>query len=183
MPLDARLHVQEGHGRLAHFAGAVRVKARDLCALAKGFRRGGQALDRAHLVADEQHRHRGEQQGGPRQPHDEGAGLGGEGPVARRQHPHHALGQLDPDVDVGRVAGGVEPERAVEPVRQRPPQGPVLGRKQRLPPLRRQALSFLEGDGEVHVLLGLLPDPGHDHRSGIVVIAAGRPGDVTGKAV
>ena len=116
--LDARLHVEEGLGGLAHLARAVRPEARDLGPLAESLGGGGETLDGAHLVADEQYGDGGQQEGCARQPHDEGAGLGGEGAVAGRQHPQHPLWQLHPDVDIGRVAGGVVPEGPVQPLGQ-----------------------------------------------------------------
>ncbi len=144
--LDARLHVEEGDGGLAHLGGAVGPEAGLIGALAEGLGGGGQPLDGPHLVADEQHRHRGQEQGGARQPHHERARLGREGAVARRQHPQDTLRQLDPDIDIGRVAGRVEPERLVQPLRKRALHDPIQRREKRPATFRGQALALLQGD-------------------------------------
>ncbi len=182
--LDAALHSDEGVGRLAHLGGPVRTEVGHVDPAPERFGGGRQALDGAHLVPDEQHGHRREQQGGPRQPHDEGPGLGGHGPVAGRQHPQHPVRELDTDVDVGGVAGGVEPDRPVQALGQGPAEGAVhLSGEEGPPGLGGQRLAGLEGQGQVHVALGLLLQAHEVDCAGIGLVALGQIGDVAGEAV
>jgi hypothetical protein len=86
-----------------------------------------------------------------------GPRLGGDGAVARRQDPQHALRHLHADVDEGRIAGGVEPERPVQPLGERPAQGLVDGRgEQGVAAPVRQGLAGLQRHRKVHEPLGAL---------------------------
>ena len=113
----------------ADLAGPVRLEPRARLAPPEGLGRLGQPFDGADLIADEQDRDRHQQHGGHHQPQHEDMGLGRHGPLARGDDPQHALRLLHLDVDIGRIAGGREPEGLVQPRRPAPP--PASGRPPR----------------------------------------------------
>ena len=128
----------------------------------------GQALDGPHLVADEEDGDAGEEHAGQRQPDDEDVAVGGEHPVLGRDDADHALRNLEPDVDVGGIARGVEPERPADALGERlgeravhrPDQGRAAAARQD----RRRASSPPTGRGS-----GPPPTGGRDwQRSGRV---------------
>ena len=109
--LDARLHLDEGLRRAPHLARAARAEIRHFAALAEAFGGVGQPQDRLDLVAqeddgdDEQHRR------GAEHPEQEDLRVRRIGRVAAREHAHHRVVELDPDLDQRRFADGVDPER------------------------------------------------------------------------
>ena len=114
MALNPLPHGEEGVGGGADLARAMRFEMLARLAPAEGFGCVGQSFYGAHLVADEQDGDAHQQDGGDGQPEDEDVGLGGHSALARGDDPKHALGLLDADVDVGGIAGGVEPEGLVD---------------------------------------------------------------------
>ena len=115
VPLDAAAHVEEGCGRTPHLLGTVRLEGRDIGTATEGFCGIGQALDGTHLIADEQDRDSRQQHRSQGHPEHEDVALGGEGALSRCQHAHHPAGHADTDIDIGRIAGGIEPEWRVQP--------------------------------------------------------------------
>ncbi|MNS93554.1 hypothetical protein D3C72_1277370 [compost metagenome] len=183
MALDAGAHVQEGAGGGPHLARAVRLEARHAFPPAEGLGGVGQALDGAHLIADEQHRHAQQQDGRYGQPQDEDMGLGRHGPFARRDDAQHAAWLLHADVDIGGIAGGVVPEGLVQPRGQGLLQDTVDHADRPAPLFIGQDRSVLKRDGELHRPLGPVGDDGQVLRRRLVAIAFGRPGHVPGQAL
>ena len=110
-------------------------------------------------------------------------GLGGDGALARSDDAQHALWLLHPDIDIGGVAGGVEPERLVQPRRQRLLQGPVDHTHRAASRLVGQGRTILKNDGQGHGPLGAVGDDRHIAGSWVVAPAFGRPGDVAGQSI
>ena len=182
MPLDTSLHGQEGLGGLAHLAGAVRLEGRGVPAPTEVVRRLGEALDGPDLVADEQKGDPGEDQGRRRHPAQEDQALGGHGALLGRQDPEDPTADLYPDVHIGRVAGGVEPDGGVDPRRQGLPERGVH-RHQGVPAAGfRQGPVRLEGDGQAHGPLRAARRPRKASRGRIILVAFQGPGDVAGQA-
>ena len=93
-------------------------------------RRRRQPLDGADLVADEQDGHARQQQGGAAQQPDEGVAARGEYPVSGRDDAQHPALDRHADVDIGGVAGGIDPEGLDQGVVHRLLQGVVIGREE-----------------------------------------------------
>ena len=183
VPLDAVAHVHEGLGGGADLPGTRGLEALARLAPAEGLRRLGEAFDGADLVADEQDGDAHQQDGGDEQPEHEDVGLGRDGALARGDDAQHALGLLHPNVDVGRVAGGVEPEGLVQPVGEGLLERAVDDADRPAPGLGRQDVAFAQVDGERHRPLGAFGDDLEVLRGRVVGVALDRPGDVAGQAV
>ncbi len=180
MPLDARLHRQEGASGLAHLPRAVGSE-RGVDPLAEGLGGRRQPLDRPHLVADEEDRDRGEQHAGAGQPQDENVAVGGEHPVLGGDDPNDALGHLQANIDIGWVAGGVEPERRFESLGQGLAQRTVDRADQGGTAAARQVGARLEGDRQPQGL-GLARQTIEARRTRIAPIFLEDEGDITGEA-
>ena len=105
---DAVAHAQKGGGGLAHFGGARRFQLERADALAEAVGGLGQAAYRADLVAQKDDGDGQQDQRGADHPHDEDIGRRAGDPLDRRQEAQHAVDQLDPDLDLFAVAGGVD---------------------------------------------------------------------------
>jgi hypothetical protein len=183
MALDPVAHGQEGGRGLTHLARAVRLEPGLDLAAPEGFRRLGQPLDGADLVADEQDRHRHQQHRRQHQPQHEDMGLGRHRPLARRDDAQHTVGLLHLDVDIGGIAGRIEPEGLVQPGVQRLLQRAVDDADRTPPLFCRQGLVLDQGDGQLHRTLSPVGDDGQVLRRRIGAVAFGRPGDVAGQPV
>ena len=168
---------------LAHLAGAVRLECRGVPAPTEIVRRLGEALDGPDLVADEEEGDPGEDQGRRRHPAQEDQALGGHGALLGRQNPEDPATDLYADVHIGRVAGGVEPERGVDPRRQGLPELGVH-RRQGVPAAGlRQGPVRQEGDGQAHGPFRAARRPCQAGRGRIILVAFEGPGDVAGQAL
>ena len=107
-------HFQEGMGGLAHFGGTGRAEMGDILAAAELFGRIGEAADRFDLIADEDDRDRGQKRRRADDPKQKDMPGRGKDPVARRDEAQHAAFNLDTDIDIAGIAGGIEPDRVVE---------------------------------------------------------------------
>ena len=97
--------------------------------------------------------------------------LGGEGAVAGRDYAQHALFQLHADVDIGRVAGGVEPEGLVDLVGERALDRPVHRAEQRIALEPGELRARLQGDREIERPFGPILQARQSLRRRIVLVA------------
>ena len=108
--------------------------------------------------------------------------LGGEGAVARGDDAQHALGGEHADIDEGRIAGGVEPERGVQPLRQRGLQRPIDRSYQGGATAGGQGAPRLQHDGQRQALFGAFRQQGQARGAGIVMQGGHGPGHIPGQA-
>ena len=80
-------------------------------------------------------------------------GIGHVGDAARRQHAHHRVVELDPDLDQRRASHRVDPERPAHLLAQLLRERLVDQREERLRPRRRQLGDRQEVDHEAELLL------------------------------
>ena len=152
LALDAVAHDQEGPGRLAHLAGALRLEVRRVVAFAEAVRRGGEAPDRPDLVAHEQQGDGKKHDAGPDHPYDEQDAGDAEQAVARHQDGHHAVRQFELDFDPPVENLRHDAERDVDLIAQRPVhfglQNPVAADRAARP----DRLAGVEGDRQADML-------------------------------
>ena len=180
--LNSVAHGHEGHGGGADLARAVRLEPGHGFAAPEGLCRVGQTLDGADLIADEQDGDAHQQDGRHRQPQDEDMGLGRHRTLARGDDAQHPLRLLDLDVDVGGIAGGVEPVGAVQTGVQGLVQHPVHDADGAAAFFGRKGAPILKHDGQGHRPLGAIGQLVQVRRAGVVLIAFDGPGDVAGQA-
>ena len=112
---DAVAHLQERLRGLAHLARAARAEVgRHGPALAEGVGRLGQPQDGPDLVAQEQDGDRQQHHRGAHHPDQEDVRVGGVGLAALGDEAQDGVVELDADLDVPRLADGVDPERPLD---------------------------------------------------------------------
>ena len=187
MPLNAVAHLQESRRRAPDLARAVRLERLDLAAAPERLSGVGQALDGAHLIADEQDRDGGQRHRRQGHPEHEDVALGRERTLSRRQDAHDPARRRHPNVHEGGIARCVEPEGNIQALGKRLLQSLVDRRHERaqqhrrVAPAGRDLASGLQGDRKTHRVLGPLGKLREGRRAGIVLIAFHSPGDVAGK--
>ena len=108
---DALLHPVEGGGGLADLGGAFRADGADVAAHAEGLGGGGEAADRAHLVAHEQRGDQEQHAGSAHDPEQEDVDRGGVEALHRDGDVQHALVAVGRGRRRWRVGGPVHGER------------------------------------------------------------------------
>ena len=174
-------HGHEGDGGGANLARAVRLEPGHGLATSEGFGRVGQTLDGADLITNEQDGDAHQQNGRHRQPQDEDMGLRRHRALAWGDDAQHPLRLLHLNVDIGGIAGGVEPVGAVQTRIQGLVQHPVHHADGAAAFFRRKGAPVLKHDGQGHGSFGAIGQLVQVRRAGVVLIAFDGPGDVAGQ--
>jgi len=112
-----------------------------------------QLEDRLDLVAQEDDGDADQHRRSANHPEQEDPCIRRIGGIAPREHPHHRLVELHPDLDQRRLADGVDPERPPDLLAQLVGQRRIKQREERLRPRRRHVAERQEIDHQAEPVL------------------------------
>ncbi len=109
--LDARLHLDEGGGRAADFAGTAGTEVGHFPPLAETFGRIGKPQDRFDLIAQKNNCDGQQHCRCAHHPEQEDFRIGDIGRAAPGKDPHHGVVELDADFQQRGLADRIHPKR------------------------------------------------------------------------